>query len=65
MGQSVVPELSTDEMLERMSTLLFFNGVWHARARDFSSQFAEGTTPREAMLAALGVSIEQPNDDLF
>jgi hypothetical protein len=65
MWTHVVPGMTTDEMLERISTLLFFNGVWHARARDFSSPFAQGATPMEAMAAALGLSIEQPNDDLF
>lgn len=75
----MVPSLSTDEMLERMSTLLFFNGVWYARTRNFSSKFAQGATPREALAAALETEkpavanpmpvvapdADQPNDDLF
>jgi predicted RNase H-like HicB family nuclease len=60
--------MTTDEMLERISTLLFFNGVWHARARDFSSKFAQGATPREALAAAIDGQKQQvnlPNADLF
>lgn len=64
----MVPGMTTDEMLERISTLLFFNGVWHARARDFSSPFAQGATPREALAAAIDGQKQQvnlPNADLF
>lgn len=75
----MVTSLSTDEMLERMSTLLFFNGVWYARTRNFASTFGQGATPREALAAALATEkpavanpvpviapdANQPNDDLF
>jgi hypothetical protein len=44
--------LTTDEMLESIVTLMFFGGMWHARATG-SAKFATGSTPREAMERAL------------
>lgn len=44
--------MTTDELLSQMSTVLFFDGVWHARARG-SAVFAKGATPHAAMWAAL------------
>jgi hypothetical protein len=55
-------------MLEQAATLLFFNGVWYARLRNFSSKFAQGATPREALAAAIDGQKQQvnlPNADLF
>ena len=60
--------MTTDELLEHMSTVLWFNGVWNARARG-SSGFVEAHTARGAMLLALGLTDEpvaaEPNADLF
>lgn len=73
----MVPGMMTiDEMLEQAATLLFFNGMWHARLRNFSSKFAQGATPREALAAAIDGEKQQvkptaeqtpavPNSDLF
>ncbi len=44
--------MTTDELLEQMSTLLFYGGEWHARARN-SNRFATGATAVEAMFNAL------------
>lgn len=54
--------MSLEELLDLMSTLLWFNGQWHARAQG-KTTYGIGSTPREAMEAALGLvpSIE----DLF
>lgn len=52
-------------VIHLMSAVLFFNGQWHARAQG-CSQFAVGTTPEEAMAAALALRDgEMPNADLF
>lgn len=61
--------MTTDDLLEHMATVLWFNGVWNARARG-SNAFVEDPTARGAMLAALGltddpVTDELPNADLF
>lgn len=32
--------VTTDEMLEQAATLLFFNGVWHARLRGGCQQLS-------------------------
>lgn len=72
----MVTGMTTDEMLEQAATLLFFNGVWYARLRNFSSKFAQGATPREALAAAIDGEKQQvkptaeqtpavPNSDLF
>jgi hypothetical protein len=48
-----------------MSTVMFFNGQWHARAQG-CAHFAVGSTPDEAMAAALVLRDgEMPNADLF
>lgn len=47
--------MTTDELLARMASLLNFGDTWHARAVG-SSTFAKGSTPRAAMLTALGLS---------
>lgn len=39
-------------MIHLMSTVMFFNGQWHARAQG-CAHFAVGSTPDEAMAAAL------------
>lgn len=44
--------MTTDEMLERMTTVLFFGGEWHARPQE-GKLFYRGDTPREAMIRAL------------
>jgi ABC-type glucose/galactose transport system permease subunit len=52
-------------MINLMSAVLFFNGMWHARAQG-CSQFAVGATPEAAMVAALTLRDgEMPNADLF
>lgn len=68
----MVTSLTTDEMLEQAATLLFFNGVWYARLRNFSSKFAQGATPREALAAAIDgqkqqaeTTVNLANSDLF
>lgn len=68
----MVTSLTTDEMLEQAATLLFFNGVWYARLRPFSSKFAQGATPREALAAAIDgqkpqaeTTVNLANADLF
>lgn len=68
----MVTGLTTDEMLEQAATLLFFNGVWYARLRKFSSKFAQGATPREALAAAIEgekqqaeTTVNLANADLF
>lgn len=73
----MVPGMMTiDEMLEQAATLLFFNGVWYARLRNFSSKFSQGATPREALASAIAGEKKQvepkvkqipdePNSDLF
>lgn len=64
--------VTTDEMLEQAATLLFFNGVWHARLRGGASKFAQGATPREALVAVINGETQKverkpdvPNSDLF
>ena len=55
--------MTTDDLLQQVVVLLFFNNQWHARAAG-CNQFGTGATPREAMLAALGLR-DGPNADLF
>lgn len=50
------------DLFERISTLMFFNGEWHARARE-SNSFGKGPTPRDAVEQALGVAPSL--EDLF
>lgn len=54
--------MTINELLDLMSTLLWFNDRWHARARG-KTTYGSGSTPREAMEAALG--IEPSIEDLF
>jgi len=44
--------MSIEELLTKMSTLMFFNGEWHARAQGADS-FCKASTPREAMELAI------------
>lgn len=51
--------MTTDEMLQRIATLLHFDGRWHARASG-QQRFYTANTPREAMEGALRPPVEQP-----
>jgi hypothetical protein len=46
--------VSTDELLQQVMVLLYFNDQWHARVAG-CNQFGTGSTPREAMVAAIAV----------
>lgn len=51
--------MTTDDMLQRIATLLHYQGQWQARAIG-SDVFHRGATPREAMERALGAKPPAP-----
>lgn len=55
--------MTTDELLAKMASLMFFDNMWHARARG-SNTFKSAPSVRDAMLLALGLT-DDLNADLF
>lgn len=49
--------MTTDDLLAQMSALLWFDGLWHARARG-SSVYFSAPVARDAMLLALGLGAD-------
>jgi hypothetical protein len=55
--------MTTDQLLLQMSTVLFFNNQWQARAAG-CDHFGTGPTPLSAMQAAMELR-DGPGWDLF